>query len=65
MTPLNSDICQIRLDLDKFVTTVATTGKCTDSFLVTGPSDSNGLGRGGGLCGTLTGQHGKSCDNMT
>ena len=48
------EICQIRLDFDKFSTTVATTGICTDSFDVTGPTNTNALTV---LCGTLTGQH--------
>ena len=53
-TPINSNICQIRLDFDKFVTTIGTKGVCTDSFIVTGPGTANSLPT---LCGTLTGQH--------
>ena len=56
VTPPNTNICQLRLDFTKFVTTQATTGACTDSFVVSGPTNSNGLQN---LCGTLTGQHGK------
>ena len=56
VTPTSTKICQLRLDFTKFVTTVGTTGACTDSFVVKGPSNSNGLQN---LCGTLTGQHGK------
>lgn len=57
VTPLSTSICQLRLDFGKFVTTVATTGKCTDSFQITSPTNTNALGLGGGLCGTLTNQH--------
>jgi len=54
ITPVSSDICQIRLDFDNFDITEATaTGLCTDSFSMTGPSGQNPLD----LCGTLTGQH--------
>ena len=56
VTPISTKICQLRLDFTKFVTTIGTTGACTDSFVVSGPSNSNGLQN---LCGTLTGQHGK------
>ena len=56
VTPINTSICQLRLDFEKFVTGIGTTGACTDSFVVTGPSNSNGLQN---LCGTLTGQHGE------
>jgi len=54
VTPINSNICQIRLDFDKFVTTISTKGACTDSFIATGPTNTNGLNT---LCGTLTDQH--------
>jgi len=54
VTPPNTNICQLRLDFTKFVTTQATTGACTDSFVAKGPTNSNGLQN---LCGTLTGQH--------
>jgi len=54
VTPTSTKICQLRLDFTKFVTTIGTTGACTDSFVVSGPSNSNGLQN---LCGTLTGQH--------
>ena len=53
---MNKKICQIRLDFQKFVTNIATTGTCTDSFVAKGPTNSNGLAN---LCGKLTGQHGK------
>lgn len=54
VTPLSSSICQMRLDFKKFATTIATSGTCTDSFDITGPSNTNSLSV---LCGTLTGQH--------
>ena len=50
-----SEICQMRLDFDTFVT-VEATDVCTDSFEIVGPTDTNGLSN---LCGKLTGQHGK------
>jgi len=54
VTPVNSDICQIRLDFDNFdITEVTTTGVCTDSFTITGPSGQNPHV----LCGTLTNSH--------
>merc|ERR1712107_413992 len=54
VTPLSSDICQSRLDLDVFDTTDdSTAGTCTDTFAVT--SGSSRLYPN--LCGTLTGQH--------
>ena len=56
VTPVSSNICQIRLDFEKFVTTIATDGKCTDSFVATGPTNTNGLDV---VCGTLTDQHSK------
>ena len=58
VTPISTSICQLRLDFEKFVTAIGTTGACTDSFVVTGPSNSNGVNNN--LCGTLTGQHGES-----
>ena len=57
VTPISTSICQLRLDFEKFVTAIGTTGACTDSFVVTGPSNSNGVNNN--LCGTLTGQHGE------
>jgi len=53
ITPLNSEICEIRLDFDNFDITETTAGVCTDSFAVTGNSGQNPLD----LCGTLTGFH--------
>merc|ERR1712038_699610 len=53
ITPVSSDICQIRLDFDNFDITETTAGVCTDSFAMTGPSGQNPLN----LCGTLTGAH--------
>jgi len=55
VTPLSSDICQLRLDFQTFSTVVATTGICTDSFKVTGNTMSSRTTTN--LCGTLTGQH--------
>ena len=55
VTPINSEICQIRLDLDTFdLTETATTGVCVDKFDVTMGSSRDYYS----LCGTLTGQHG-------
>jgi len=53
VTPLSTDICQLRLDFDKFYLGVSTAGACSDTFTVVGPSFSPGHT----LCGTLTGQH--------
>jgi len=53
VTPLSSDICQLRLDFDAFDLVEGTTGACTDSFTVTGPTGRNPAV----LCGTLTGMH--------
>merc|ERR1712223_1725410 len=53
VTPVNSDICQMRLDFDNFDITETTAGVCTDSFAMTGPSGQNPLN----LCGTLTNFH--------
>ena len=51
------DICQLRIDFDTFSTgQTATTGTCTDSFRITGPSNTNSMSP---LCGTLTNQHSK------
>ena len=56
VTPLNSEICQIRLDMDAFdLTETSTTGVCVDSFDVTVGSSRDYYT----LCGTLTGQHSK------
>merc|ERR1712241_845325 len=53
ITPVSSDICQIRLDFTNFDITETTAGVCTDSFAMTGPSGQNPLN----LCGTLTNSH--------
>jgi len=53
VTPISSDICQLRLDFDKFDITDATDGTCTDSFDVTVGSSRDYQN----LCGTLTDQH--------
>jgi len=51
---IQSDICQLRLDFNMFdITDVATTGVCTDSFTVTGPTGRNPSV----ICGVNTGQH--------
>ena len=51
-----SDICQLRLDFAMFdITDVSTTGVCTDSFEVTGPTGRNPSV----ICGTNTGLHSK------
>ena len=51
-----SDICQLRLDFSMFdITDVSTTGVCTDSFEVTGPTGRNPSV----ICGTNTGLHSK------
>lgn len=56
LTPLSTEICQIRLDFDTFSTTIAsTTGTCTDSFKITG--NTRGSNTTPNLCGTLSGQH--------
>ena len=53
--PLNSDICQLRLDFDNFDLTETSTnvGTCVDTFDVTSGSSRDYFS----LCGTLTGQH--------
>ena len=53
VTPTNTDICQLRLDLDNFDITEGTTGTCTDSFGVSVGSERVYKD----LCGTLSGQH--------
>jgi hypothetical protein len=53
VTPLSTDICQLRLDLDSFTLGVATTGICSDSFDPTGPTGRNPMT----LCGALSGMH--------
>lgn len=53
VTPINSDICQLRLDFDNFDITETTAGVCTDSFGTSTPSGQPPLD----LCGTLTGSH--------
>ena len=55
ITPLHSEICQIRLDMDTFDITDAAAGTCTDSFDITVGSSRDYYT----LCGTLTGQHSK------
>merc|ERR1719323_984731 len=54
VTPINSGICQIRLDFDTFSLGIGTKGTCSDSFKITGPTNTNALPN---LCGKLTGQH--------
>ena len=54
ITPLSSDICQLRLDMDNMDLT-DTDGACTDSFEVTSSSSRVYPT----LCGTLSGQHSK------
>merc|ERR1711971_563156 len=53
VTPLNSNICQLRLDFDNFDIVETTTGVCTDSLTIAGPTGRNPMD----LCGTLTGLH--------
>merc|ERR1712004_708725 len=55
VTPMNSDICQLRLDLDAFdlAEDATPTGDCIDTFDVTTGSSRDYYA----LCGTLTGQH--------
>jgi len=55
ITPLNADICQIRLDFDNFDITETTpiVGTCVDSFDVTSGSSRDYYT----LCGTLSGEH--------
>merc|ERR550532_1574804 len=55
ISPLNADVCQLRLDFDNFDITEAApiVGTCVDSFDVTSGSSRDYFA----LCGTLTGQH--------
>jgi hypothetical protein len=53
VTPVSSDICQLRLDFDNFDLVETTTGVCTDSLTISGPTGRNPMD----LCGTLTGFH--------
>merc|ERR1711971_829098 len=53
VTPLSSEICQLRLDFDNFDIVETTTGTCTDSLTIAGPTGRNPMD----LCGTLTGLH--------
>jgi len=53
VSPLSSDICQLRLDLDNFDLTETTAGVCTDSFDVTVGSSRDYMS----LCGTNSGEH--------
>ena len=65
---LLSDICQIRLDFtatslqQPVATTGATAGDCSDTKLEITPGTSSGSihNKPPTMCGTLTGQHGKS-----
>ena len=53
VSPLNSEICQLRLDLDNFDLTESTAGACTDAFDVTAGSSRDYFS----LCGTNSGYH--------
>merc|ERR1719491_21145 len=53
VTPVSSDICQLRLDFDNFDIVETTTGVCTDSLTIAGPTGRNPMD----LRGTLTGLH--------
>lgn len=53
VTPLSTDICQLRLDFDVFDLVDAATGVCTDNLAMVGPTGRNPYA----LCGTLTGDH--------
>jgi len=54
ITPLSTDICQIRLDFTAFdLPVTSTTGVCVDHVEMTGPSGRNP----NNLCAKLTGQH--------
>ena len=55
--PLNSDICQLRLDFENLdlTETTAIDGTCVDTFDVTSGSSRNYYA----LCGTLSSQHSK------
>jgi len=52
--PKSANICQLRIDFDKFVLGIGTTGTCSDSFTVTTPANTNATPN---LCGKLTNQH--------
>merc|ERR1711997_1320332 len=52
VTPLSTDICQLRLDFDNFDITETTAGVCTDSFAASGPTSHNP----NTVCGTLSSQ---------
>ena len=55
------DVFPFRLDFNMFdLTDVATTGVCTDSFEVTGPTGRNPSV----ICGVNTGQHSKSSKSI-
>ena len=55
--PLNSDVCQLRMDFDNFDLTETSpiVGTCVDTFDVTSGSSRDYFA----LCGTLSGQHSK------
>jgi hypothetical protein len=53
VTPLSSEICQLRLDFTNFDIVETTLGVCTDSLTIAGPTGRNPMD----LCGTLTGMH--------
>jgi len=53
VTPVSSDICQLRLDFTNFDIVETTVGVCTDSLTIAGPTGRNPMD----LCGTLTGMH--------
>merc|ERR1719278_1566463 len=53
VTPLSSEICQLRLDFTNFDIVETTVGVCTDSLTIAGPTGRNPMD----LCGTLTGMH--------
>merc|ERR1711997_1141453 len=53
VTPLSTDVCQLRLDFDNFDITETTAGVCTDSFAASGPTSHNP----NTVCGTLSSQH--------
>jgi len=53
VSPVSSDICQLRLDFDNFDIVETTAGVCTDSLTIGGPTGRNPMD----LCGTLTGLH--------
>jgi len=53
VNPINDAICQLRLDFNNFDLTDASTGICTDSLTIGGPTGRNPMD----LCGTATNQH--------